>query len=143
MPLVANGLANQLGGAAARSELDAVAKVLRSLMTDAGPLAKGLLETALQGNAFPTEAWQRVQDKDMRMSVQKIVMLRGGRWAARAVGGGRWTFAGSFGHFAEGQSALSDGDCCGQKQCCADAMALACFFAGKLDEDRETSEEWL
>ncbi|KAF2158197.1 hypothetical protein K461DRAFT_290444 [Myriangium duriaei CBS 260.36] len=80
-PLAA-AVAHQIGGHAQRSELDAVAKVLRAVM-QSGPGAKGVLEQALHGESWPVEA--KVVEAEKRAFVQRVVMLRGGRGTAEAV----------------------------------------------------------
>ncbi|GAM86860.1 hypothetical protein ANO11243_048800 [Dothideomycetidae sp. 11243] len=79
---IAAALIHQIGGHAQRSELDAIAKVLRSLL-QIGPTAKLALEHALYGEAWPATA--QASDAEKRAFVQRIVMLRGGRGTAEAV----------------------------------------------------------
>ncbi|TKX22238.1 hypothetical protein C1H76_5528 [Elsinoe australis] len=82
LPHVASVIAHQIGGNAQRSELEAISKVLRAFIM-ASPRAKGMLEEALSGDAFPADA--KVGPSEKRAFVSRIAMLRGGRGTSEAV----------------------------------------------------------
>jgi len=81
-PHIAACLVNQIGGLAQRSELEALSKVLRSLITTQ-PATRRWLEGALSSETFVAAA--RVGEADRRVFVQKIIMLRGGRQTTAVV----------------------------------------------------------
>lgn len=88
LPLVAQALIHQISGNAQRSELDALSRVLRTLVTTAPlPGATRLLEDAMRGPTWPVEVDERVSAEEKRGFVSRVVMLRGGRGTAEVVKG--------------------------------------------------------
>jgi len=74
LPLFVSAVTHQVCGNAQRSELDAIAKVMRSCIVATGPLAKSLFEQSLTNFTSPN-----ITDTDKRNFIQKILMLRGGK----------------------------------------------------------------
>ena len=68
-PLVAQALVRNIGGKAARSELDALTELLKDMIFKQ-PRAKTWLENALSDPPFPS---QRVTETDKRIWLQKVM----------------------------------------------------------------------
>ncbi|KAI9837899.1 MAG: hypothetical protein M1838_004716 [Thelocarpon superellum] len=80
-PLLAAALMANIGGEAARSELDLLAESLKKLVwKQAG--SKRWLEAALVDSSFPS---QRVTEADKREFLQKVMSLRGSRATTQVV----------------------------------------------------------
>ena len=80
-PLVAEALIINIGGGAARSELDTVAAPLKRLVFKQ-PRSKMWLERALFNETFPSD---KVDSNEKRAFLQKVMSLRGAKGTNQVV----------------------------------------------------------